>query len=122
MLDPSGKLSKICLALPEVTSNSFGLQNEHIDFKVRGKSFASLLNNHHGDGRLAIWCKSSLAIQTMLVAEDPIRFFVPPYLGPRGWVGVRVDVGTIDWAQVEDVLVEAFRLQAPKRLLKELSD
>ena len=106
------QLSQICLGLPETTSSG----GEHIRFQVRDKTFAYYLNNHHGDGRLAVCCKASMGEQDVLVRLDPARYFVPAYLGPRGWVGLRIDLPDIDWEEVEDLVVNSYQVIAPKRL------
>ena len=107
----------LCLALPEATEKeAWGSPT----FRVRGKKmFAMLLDDHHGDGRLALWLKSDLATQDLLVEADPKRFFVPPYTGPSGWVGVRLE-GRPSWKQIEGLTEAAYRLVAPKKLIAEL--
>jgi hypothetical protein len=104
------KVRAICLAWSEVTVEPFGA---HWTFRVRKKTFAYFLDDHHGDGRLAVWCKAPPGAQPMLVESDPARFFVPPYMGPRGWVGARLDGGA-DWAAIGACLEEAYRMSAPK--------
>ena len=84
-------------------------------FQVRGRTFAYYMDDHHGDGRLALWVKSTHEAQAEAVTAEPERFFVPPYAGPQGWLGLRLDVDP-DGPEVEGVLREAWRLQAPKRL------
>ncbi len=73
------------------------------------------MNDHHDDGRVAAWCKAHHVDQQELVDADPERFFVPPYVGPSGWVGVRLDRG-LDWGIVSDLVEQAYRLTAPKTL------
>ncbi len=85
------------------------------------KTFASLAVNHHGDGRIAAWIKSDADTQEGLVEADPERFFVPPYVGPSGWIGVRLE-GRVDWEMVEGLLLEGYRAVAPKRALKLLDE
>lgn len=75
--------------------------------------------NHHHDDRLAFWCAVPEAFQRMLVADDSHRFFVTPYVGTRGWVGVRLDVEP-DWDEIERVVEAAYRMVAPRRLVTEL--
>ena len=85
------KLREICLALPETSER---LSHGAPTFFVREKrAFLMVLTNHHGDGRFAIWCAAPDGMQKMLVEADPERFFVPPYVGHRGWLGVRLDRG-----------------------------
>ena len=85
------------------------------------KTFATLAENHHGDGRVALWCKSSADAQEMLVRADPEIFFVPPYVGPSGWVGIRLD-RDIDWSLVANLLEEGYRMVAPKRAIALLDE
>ena len=80
------------------------------------KTFATFADNHHGDGRIAVWVKSTFSEQAVRVEAAPELFFVPPYLGPSGWVGMRLDRDP-DWSMVEELLEEGYRLVAPKRAL-----
>ena len=77
-------------------------------------------DNHHGDGRLALWCHAPPGAQDSLVRKNAQQFFVPPYVGGRGWIGVRLDVD-VDWDQVADIIEDAYRMAAPKRLTDRLS-
>ena len=110
--DPLDRLRAICLALPEAVER--GGVAEHT-FRVRDKIFAMFLDNHHGDGRVAAWCKAPRGMQDILVGSDPGRYFVPPYVGHHGWVGVRLE-GAVDWDAVADLVAEGYRMTAPKRL------
>ena len=85
------------------------------------KTFANLSDDHHGDGRLALWIKSTRDAQEDLVALDPDVFFVPPYVGPSGWIGVRLD-RRASWDVIEDLLETGYRMVAPKRALKQLDE
>ncbi len=107
------KVRRRCLALPEVVERpSHGTPT----FFVRGKrSFASLWDDHHGDGRLALWCAAPAGVQEALVAEEPARFFRPPYVGSRGWLGVDLRVSP-DWDEVDAILRDAYRVVAPAAL------
>jgi hypothetical protein len=109
------KLREICLALPGTSERpSHGAPT----FFVREKrSFVMVLTNHHGDGRFAIWCAAPEGMQTMLVEADPERFFVPPYVGHRGWLGVRLDRG-LDWNEVAGIVEDAYAEVAPARLVE----
>jgi hypothetical protein len=112
---PLGRLRKICLALPEAHEvEAWGEPT----FRVRNKLFAmyAASNNHHGGGRPAVWCKAAPGNQSLMVRAAPDRFFVPPYVGPSGWVGVWLDRGC-DWAEVRDLMRDSYRLIAPKKLL-----
>jgi hypothetical protein len=115
--DPFEGVRRICLALPETSER---LSHGAPTFFVRGKkTFVTCLDDHHGDGRLAIWCGAPPGVQDQLVDEEPERFFVPPYVGHRGWVGVRLDVD-LDWDEVAGLVEESYRLVALKRLVAEL--
>ncbi len=110
------RVRAVCLALPETEEKeAWGMPT----FRVRGKLFAHFANDHHGDGRVALWLKAAEGAQELLVEAAPERFFVPPYMGPRGWVGVRVD-GEVDWEEVAALVEEAWRLIAPKRVVAAL--
>jgi hypothetical protein len=107
------RFTKICLALPEATRQVVG---RHAGFQVRKKSFAWFLDDHHGDGIVGINCKVLPGDNTALIAADPRRFYMPAYVGSRGWVGLRLDVGEIDWDEVQELVTHSYRLVAPKRL------
>jgi hypothetical protein len=107
------RLTKICLALPETTRR---LGGRHAAFLVRAKIFAYYLDDHHGDGIVALCCKVAPGENADLVALDPARFYLPPYIGPRGWVGLRLDAGEIDWQEAAELAADSYRLVAPKRL------
>lgn len=115
--DPLEKLRELCLALPETSER---LSHGEPTWFIRGKKTFVNYANHHHDDRLAFWCAAPDGAQETLVATDPERFFVPPYVGHRGWLGVRLDVLPIDWDQIADLVIEAYRMVAPKRLLTEL--
>jgi hypothetical protein len=110
------RLREICLALPETSERpSHGAPT----FFVREKrAFLMLLTDHHGDGRFAIWCAAPAGMQQVLVEGDPERFFVPPYVGHRGWLGVRLD-RDVPWAQIEGIVEDAYAEIAPAKLLAE---
>jgi len=111
---PIDSLRKICLALPDATEKEAWGEPT---FRVRGRMFAMYANNHHNDGRIAAWCKAPLGFQSMMIEQAPERFFVPPYVGVNGWVGVRLDL-KVDWKEVASVVEQAYRMaaeQAPAR-------
>jgi predicted DNA-binding protein (MmcQ/YjbR family) len=114
------RLATLCERLPETEQRPGGEGGRHVAYRVRNKNFAYFTDDHHGDGRLGFHCKAPPGEQQALVAAEPVRFFVPPYLGPRGWVGLWLDTGDVDWDEVADLLTEAYRLTAPKRLVAEL--
>lgn len=107
------KLAAICLALPEAEWHDSG---EHADFRVRRRVFAYFLNNHHGDGIVSVCCKAALGENVDRASREPQRFYLPPYIGPRGWFGLRLDGQAIDWAEVRNLVELSYALVAPKRL------
>jgi hypothetical protein len=110
------RLAEVCDGLPEVAQRPGGEHGRHIGYLVRKKTFAYFTDDHHGDGRLALSVKAPPGEQEALVGADPERFFVPSYLGPRGWVGLYLDREPLDWDEVAELLTEAYRMTAPKRL------
>ena len=109
------RIRRICLALPEVSER---LSHGAPTFFVRGKrAFVMVLTNHHGDGRFAIWCAAPDGLQAMLVEADQERFFVPPYVGHRGWLGVRLD-RALDWDELTGIVEDAFADVAPRALVE----
>jgi hypothetical protein len=108
------KLRAICLALPETSER---LSHGAPTFFIRGKkTFALLASDHHSDGRLAMWCAAPEGVQAQLISAEPERFFRPPYVGPRGWIGVRLDVD-VDWDEIAGIVHDAYRCIAPKALI-----
>ena len=105
-------LSDICLALPEATRE---LKGDHASFRVRKKVFAYFLNNHHGDGIVSICGKALPGDNTVLVASDPVKYYLPAYIGPRGWVGLRLDLGKVDWEEVKELVTGSYLQTAPAR-------
>jgi hypothetical protein len=115
--DVLARLRRICLTLPETSER---LSHGAPSFFVRGKTcFLMLLDDHHGDGRFAIWCPAPPGDQQLLVDADSEKFFVPPYVGHRGWLGVRLDRG-LDWEEVAGIVEDAYCTVAPKKLVEEL--
>jgi predicted DNA-binding protein (MmcQ/YjbR family) len=113
---PLDRLRAICLALPEATEKiAWGEPT----WRVRGKLFAQLDDHHHGADHLAVWLPAPLGEQEAMIFTDPARFFRPPYVGPRGWVGVRID-GKVDWSVVSKLVTQAYGLVAPPRLREDL--
>jgi hypothetical protein len=106
------RLRKIALALPGATEK---LSHGEPTF-FAGKCFVMVDNDHHGSGHVAMWCKAEPGVQAALVESEPRHFFVPPYVGKAGWVGVRLDSG-LDWANVAAIVERAWREVAPKKLL-----
>ena len=108
------RIIEIALGLPE--ANLPERQAAHLKFEVRGKTFAYYLVNHHGDGRLALATKCPPGEHRALAASEPERFFIPPYIGPKGWVGLDLDAAPVNWDEVAELLATSYRLVAPKRL------
>ncbi len=108
------RLVALCQALPEALAERAGVQ--HLAFKVKKRIFAYYVYDHHRDGRIALLCKAPPGEQSQLVDEDPDRYFVPPYVGPKGWVGLRLDSPRVDWEAVKNLLFVAYFLTAPEKL------
>jgi hypothetical protein len=108
------RLRRVCLALPDVSER---LSHGSPTFFIRSKrAFLMVLDNHHGDGRFAIWCAAPDGMQRMLVEADPERFFVPPYVGHRGWLGFRLD-RAFDWDELAGLVEDAYASVAPASLV-----
>ena len=113
--DILGRVRELCLSLPETSER---LSHGAPTFFVRGKrSFLTVLTDHHGDGRFAIWCAAPEGMQRMLVEADPERFFVPPYVGHRGWLGFRLD-RALDWDELAGIVEDAYAEVAPPKLVQ----
>ena len=113
------EVREACVTLPEVTER---LSHGAPTFFVRDKkSFAMFHDDHHGDGILGIWCAAPPGVQQELVETEPERFFRPPYVGHRGWLGVRLDRSP-DWAELRVIAADAYRQVAPKTLVARLDD
>jgi hypothetical protein len=105
------RVREIAHALPDVTEK---LSHGEPAFFVRGRMFLTIDNNHHGSGHVAAWCNAPEGAQQSLVAGDPRHFFVPPYVGKAGWLGVRLDSG-LDWKVVADLLKQAHAVTGVKK-------
>lgn len=106
------RLRAICLALPNTTEKiAWGEPT----WRVRGKLFAQLDDHHHGADHLAVWLPAPLGAQEAIIFTDPARFFRPPYVGHRGWVGVRID-GRANWKLIAELVAQAYREVAPPAL------
>jgi predicted DNA-binding protein (MmcQ/YjbR family) len=104
------RLRRLCLALPEThEKEAWGDPT----FRVRDKIFAM---HKVGDGRPSVWCKSEPFERDSLVEHDPNSYYVPPYVGHKGWIGVRLDRASVDWKAVGQIVTQSYRLIAPKRL------
>lgn len=114
--DPLPRLRALCLALPETSER---LSHGEPTWFVREKTTFVTYANHHHDDVLGFWCAAPVGVQSMLVSSGPARFYVPPYVGHRGWLGVRLDV-ELDWDEIAEIVEDAYRTVAPKRLVVEL--
>jgi hypothetical protein len=114
--DSLARLRAICLALPEVTEK---LSHGEPTWFVR-RTFVTYADHHHDD-RLAFWCAAPTGAQEALVAAHPDRYFRPPYVGVRGWLGVYLDV-PVDWDEIAELVEDAYREVAPTKLVARLDD
>jgi hypothetical protein len=114
--DPVERLRALCLALPEVTER---LSHGEPTWFVRGKRTFVTFADHHHDDRLAFWCAAPPGAQSQMVDAEPDRFFRPPYVGGRGWLGVRLDVA-LDWEEIAEIVLDAYRTIAPAKLVAQL--
>jgi hypothetical protein len=108
------RLRAICLALPEVTER---LSHGEPTFFVRGKKSFLMSSDHHHDDRRGFWCAAPPGVQEELVETEPTRFFRPPYVGSRGWLGVYLDVPDVDWDEIAQIARDAYRVIAPAKLV-----
>lgn len=116
--DPLLRLRRLCLDLPEVTERR---SHGEPTWFVRGqKTFVTYADRHHDD-RVGFWCAAPPGAQDTFAGADPERFFVPPYVGGRGWLGVRLDV-PVDWDEVAEIVADAYRTIAPARLVARLDE
>lgn len=107
---PAARVREICTALPEAEEReTWGAPT----YRVRDKIFA--MERDDVDGRVAVWCKAPPGSQSVLVNADPDRFFAPPYVGPKGWVGMWLDAKP-DWKEVDALIRRSYRMTAPKKL------
>lgn len=107
------RLIKICKSLPEVTVEPAG---EHLAIRIRKKTLAYYGFDHHGDGMISLVCKSNLSEQRRMTRTDPETFFVPDYVGTKGWIGIRLDLADVDWEVISEVLKRAYQSLAPRKL------
>jgi hypothetical protein len=114
--NPLESLRKLCLALPETTER---LSHGEPTWFVRDKKTFVMYANHHHDDRLGFWCAAPPGVQEALVGSEPERFYRPPYVGHRGWLGVYLDV-PVDWDEIAEIVEDAYRMVAPKRLVAQL--
>jgi phosphoribosylglycinamide formyltransferase-1 len=111
------RLTEIALALPETTRKIYG---SHAQFLVRKKTFSYFLDNHHGDGIVAVTCKVLQGDNKALAEAKPRKFYLPSYIASKGWVALRLDVGKVDWDEVRELLSGSYALIAPKKLAERM--
>jgi predicted DNA-binding protein (MmcQ/YjbR family) len=111
------RLTEIALKLPEATRKPYG---SHAQFLVRKKTFAYFLDNHHGDGIVAVTGKVLPGDNKALAKAQPKRFYLPAYIASKGWVALRLDVGKVDWSEVEELLSGSYALIAPRKLAEQV--
>ena len=104
------EVKRICAELPECIVEG----SQHHKMSVRGKTMGWHTVDHHGDGRVSLTIKAPRGENTELVASDPSKFFMPPYMAHHGYVGIYLDAGEVDWEEVREFIVEAYRLAAPR--------
>jgi len=112
------KLTRICLALPETKREE---KASHAAFLVRKKIFAYYLNNHHGDDIISVCCKVLPGENQFLVQSGPERFYLPAYIGSRGWIALRMDRATLNWTEVKELIHGSYLQVAPKKLASLIS-
>lgn len=115
--DKRARVTALCAELPGAHHEDRG---DHTIYRVRGKVFAYYLDDHHGDGIVSVCVKSEAGENVDRARREPKRFYLPAYIGPRGWFGLRLDRGRVDWREVAEVVTRSYRLTAPKSLLKRL--
>lgn len=115
---PLTRLRALCTALPETTER---LSHGEPTWFVRGKKTFVMFADHHHDDRIGFWCAAPPGAQEAMVAAEPGRFFRPPYVGHRGWLGVYLDV-PVDWAEIGEIVADAYRAVAPKTLVARLDE
>jgi phosphoribosylglycinamide formyltransferase-1 len=115
--DKRERVTAICRALPGA---EYTHQCDHSIYRVRGKVFAYFLDDHHGDGIVSVCVKSEGGENVDRERFEPERFYLPAYIGPRGWFGMRLDRGRVPWREVAEVVERSYRLTAPKWLTKKL--
>jgi predicted DNA-binding protein (MmcQ/YjbR family) len=115
--DPRERVTALCGELPEARHEDRG---DHTIYRVRRKVFAYFLDDHHGDGIVSVCVKAEAGENADRARREPERFYLPAYIGPRGWFGVRLDRRRVDWSEVAEVIGRSYRLTAPKTLVRKL--
>jgi hypothetical protein len=107
------RVMRICQQLPEAMMEPAA---KHASFQVRKHTFAYYLNDHHGDGIVSVCCKVLPGDNEALIAAHPAKYYMPAYIGPRGWVALRLDISGLDWKEVAELVLGSYKLVAPNRL------
>ena len=110
--DPRQRTESIVNSFPDALARP--VAGAHLRLEIKDKRFGWYMEDHHGDGRLAINCKALPGVQAEMVARDPVVYHIPKYVGKKGWVGIWVDEPTVTWDQVRDLLLTAFEMSSPK--------
>ena len=113
------RVRQACLALPDVTER---LSHGECTWFVRDKKVFVQMSDHHHDDRLGFWCAAPAGVQAELVEQEPERFFRPPYVGAKGWLGVYLDVADLDWTEIAEIVRDAYRMIAPAKLVAQLDE
>lgn len=109
--DQVARARRICMAMPEAwEQEAWGEPT----WRVRKRMFAMFANDHHGDGRIALWCNAPVGVQQMLLRAEPEKCFVPPYVGVNGWIGIVLD--RVDDAELRELVVQSYCMVAPRKL------
>jgi hypothetical protein len=111
---PVERIRTLCMALPEVEER---LSHGEAAWFVGGKKLFVMMSDHHHDDRTAFWCAAVPGAQQVLAGAAPDRYFRPPYVGHRGWLGVYLDAPAVDWDEISGLIEDAWRTVAPKRIL-----
>jgi len=106
--------------LPDATTEGSRSEQPHLSLFVRKKRFGYLLEDHHGDGRLALQLKAAPGVGPHLVETDPERFHIPAYVGSKGWLGLWLDTPDVDWDEVDELVADAYCLSAPATLVNQV--
>lgn len=106
------RVGRMSLSLPDTTVRP---AHGSLAYYVRTKSFATAMHDHHGNGRTELWVKGTRDAQQEWVASDDRLYYVPPYVGPSGWIGIWLDVDVVDWPSVAELLVDGYLIQAGTR-------
>lgn len=114
------RIRTICSELPECEIASDGEGGQHHKISVRGKTIGWHTVDHHGDGRVSLAVRGEKGVNEQLVLVDPDKFFLPPYVARHGYIGIHLDIDDLDWDEVRELLLDGYRIVAPKKLVHQL--